>query len=134
MRILLDTHIALWAIADSGKLDKNVVKALESAKNEIYYSTASVWEIAIKRLIKPDQMPMDEEEFVRMCDQTGFLQLPVRNEHIFALKTLKRPENAPKHNDPFDRLLLAQAKSEGIQFYTHDSLIPYYGEACIVSL
>lgn len=134
MKILLDTHIALWALADTAKLSNEVVRMLESGKNDVYYSMASVWEIAIKHMIKPEQMPMPEEEFVRLCEETGFVQLPIEMEHIFLLKTLTRPKDAPKHNDPFDRLLLAQAKHEKMYFITHDSLIPYYGEECVMSV
>lgn len=134
MRILLDTHIALWAIADSKKLSDKTVTLLESADHEIFYSMASVWEIAIKHKIKPQNMPMPEEEFVSLCMDTGFIQLPIEPAHIFLLKTLTRTVDAPKHNDPFDRLLLAQAKYENMIFLTHDSLIPYYEENCILSV
>lgn len=134
MKILLDTHIALWAMTDTAKLPEEVIHMLESGKNEVYYSIASVWEIAIKHKIRPEQMPISEEEFVRLCEKTGFMQLSIEPEHIFLLKTLGRPAEAPKHNDPFDRILLAQAKYEKLSLITHDSLIPYYGEECIVSV
>lgn len=104
MRILLDTHIALWAVADTGKLSKEVFQLLETGKNEIYYSVAFVWEVAIKHYVRPEQMP------------------------IFMVKTLKRSADAAKHNDPFDRILLSQAKCENMTLLTHDSLSPYYGE------
>jgi len=132
VRILLDTHIALWAIADTEKLSEEVIGLLESQENEVYYSTASVWEIAIKHILKPEQMPVSEETFVDLCERTGFMHLPIKAEHIFMLKTLIRPEYAPKHNDPFDRMLLAQAKLEELQFITHDAMLPYYGENCIM--
>ncbi len=134
MRVLLDTHIALWALTDTTKLSEEVIQILESGKNEVYYSIASVWEIAIKHKLKPEQMPINEEDFVRLCEETGFTQLPIESEHIFLLKTLSRPESAPKHNDPFDRMLLAQAKYEKIELITHDSLISYYGEKCVMSV
>lgn len=134
MKILLDTHIALWAVADTSKLTREVVALLESADNEVFYSVASVWEIAIKHRIKPEQMPLSENEFVFLCEHTGFVRLPIENEHIYLIKTLTRPENAPKHQDPFDRMLVAQAKQEGFMLLTHDSLIPYYEENCIMSV
>ena len=121
-------------LTNTAKLSDEVIQILESGRNEVYYSIASVWEIAIKHKIKPEQMPIDEEEFVRLCERTGFSQLLVEPEHVFMLKTLNRPENAPKHNDPFDRMLLAQAKYEKLSFITHDSLIPYYGEKCVVKM
>ncbi len=111
-----------------------MIHMLESGKNEVYYSIASVWEIAIKHKIRPEQMPVSEEEFVRLCEKTGFTQLSIEPEHIFWLKTLNRPAEAPKHNDPFDRILLEQAKYEKLSLITHDSLIPCYGEECIMSV
>lgn len=134
MKILLDTHIALWAVADTTKLTSEVITLLESADNEVFYSTASVWEIAIKHKIKPEQMPVSENEFVFLCERTGFVRLPIENEHIYLIKTLTRPKDAPKHQDPFDRMLIAQAKQEGLTLLTHDSLIPYYHESCIMSV
>lgn len=134
MRILLDTHVALWALADSSKLSSKVKSLLESESNEIFYSTASVWEVAIKYKARPKDMPMSEEKFVELCENTGFICLPIKFDHIFFIKTLIRPQDAPRHNDPFDRILLAQTKCENITFITHDSLIPYYGERCVLHI
>ena len=66
--------------------------------------------------------------------KNGYLVLPILNKHVSALETLKRSENAPRHNDPFDRIMVAQAKAEGFMFLTHDSLIPYYDEPFIISV
>ncbi len=134
MKFLLDTHIALWAISDSKRLSEDVRVLLQDKENMVCFSIASVWEVAIKRKIRPAQMPMDEEVFVSLCEETGFERLDIRLAHIFALKGLTRPETAPRHNDPFDRLLLAQAKSEGFQFVTHDSLITGYNEPCVMAI
>lgn len=134
MRILLDTHIALWAIADTEKLSDEVIRLLEQESNEVFYSEASIWEIAIKHKIKPENMPISEEEFVALCESTGFTRLPIEAEHIFMLKTLVRFKDAPKHNDPFDRLLLAQAKYENLKLLTHDLQFSYYGEQCVVNI
>lgn len=134
MRILLDTHIALWAIADTAKLSEKVINLLEDESNEVYYSVASVWEVAIKHKIKPEDMPVSEEEFVDLCENTGFIRLSIENNHIFLIKSLSRLKNAPKHKDPFDRMLLAQAKYEGLKLITNDSQFPYYGESCVLSM
>ncbi len=134
MRILLDTHIALWAIADTSKLSNKVIKLLEKESNEIFYSIASIWEVAIKHITKPENMPVSEEEFVQLCEDTGFTRLPIEAEHIFLLKTLSRPSDAPKHNDPFDRLLITQAKYENLLLLTHDSQFLYYGEKCVMNV
>jgi len=130
----LDTHIALWAISDSKRLGEDIRVLLENKENSVYFSMASVWEVAIKRKLHPDQMPMDEEVFVSLCEETGFERLDIRLPHIFALKELSRQETEPRHNDPFDRLLLAQAKSEGFRFVTHDSLITGYNEPCVMMI
>ena len=91
-------------------------------------------EVAIKHMIKPENMPVSEEDFVRLCQDTGFTRLPIEAGHIFLLKTLSRPNDAPKHIDPFDRLLIAQAKYENLVLLTHDSQFPYYGEKCVMSV
>ena len=87
-----------------------------------------------KYKIKPESMPISEEEFVRLCENTGFVCLPIKIEHICEVKKLMRPKDAPRHNDPFDRMLLAQAKFEDLKLMTHDSLIPYYEEECVTSV
>ena len=132
MKLLLDTHVALWGISDTQQLSKEIRNILENEDNSVYYSMVSVWEVAIKRKIHPDQMPMDEEVFVSLCEESGFERLEIRLPHIFVLKELTRQETAPRHNDPFDRLLLAQAKSEGFRFVTHDHLIVGYNEPCLM--
>ena len=134
MRILLDTHIALWAIADTAKLSDEVIRMLEKESNEVFYSVASIWEVAIKHKNKPENMPISEEEFATLCENTGFTQLPIAADHIFQIKTLVRSEDAPKHNDPFDRMLLAQAKYEDLKLLTHDSQFSYYGEDFVMSI
>ncbi len=134
MRLLLDTHIALWAISDSKRLSEDIRVLLENKENSVCFSMASVWEVAIKRKLHPDQMPMDEEVFVSLCEETGFERLDIRAPHIYALKELKRQETEPRHTDPFDRLLLAQAKSEGFRFVAHDSLITGYNEPCVMMI
>ena len=134
MNILIDTHIALWAIFDTSQLAANLRSTLEDGNNRIYYSMASVWEIAIKHNLHKENIPMPEEEFVKMCDDTGFYRLNIRPEHIYAVKTLIRPDSAPKHNDPFDRLMIAQAKTEGMQFITHDHMLKEYNEPCVFTV
>ena len=91
-------------------------------------------EVAIKHMIKPENMPVSEEDFVRLCQDTGFTRLPIEAGHIFLLKTLSRPNDAPKPNDPFDRLLIAQAKYENLVLLTHNSQFSYYGEKCVMSV
>lgn len=134
MKLLLDTHIVLWALTEPDKLSDDIVAALKLPGNTVYYSMASVWEIAIKHKIRPKEMPISEEAFVELCTEAGLCQLAILAEHIYMIKTLVRPDNAPRHNDPFDRLMVAQAKAEGMVFVTHDLLIPYYNEKCVMSV
>lgn len=132
MRVLIDTHIALWALMDDPKMPKEAEKILMDENNEIYYSTASVWEVAIKHSIRPDDMIVDGRLFEKGCEDNGYKVLPIFNCHTFVLDSLKRPDDAPKHNDPFDRLLICQSKTEGMKFLTHDSLLSGYDEECII--
>ncbi len=132
MKCLIDTHIAIWAISDDSKLPKRAKEILIDENNEIYYSTASIWEIIIKHMTHPEKVIIDGDTLAQSCEDTGFKVLPVLNRHTFALKTLNYPDNAPRHNDPFDRIMIAQAKAEKMNFLTHDSLIPNYNEPFII--
>ncbi|MBR1418573.1 MAG: type II toxin-antitoxin system VapC family toxin [Synergistaceae bacterium] len=132
MNILLDTHIALWSIADSKKLSEECANILQDENNEFYVSIASIWEVAVKHRLHPDEISMSEFDYAQFCDLMSFNILPVKLEHIFTLRTLTRQEDAPKHNDPFDRIMIAQAKHEKFSFLTHDKLLPLYNESCIL--
>ena len=133
MKILLDTHVLLWAFCREPMLTGKAVAYIEDEDNEIYYSTVSLWEIAIKHAQRPDEILVTPAQFRQYCLVSGYLPLPVRDEHVLALDTLNRPDDL-KHNDPFDRMLLAQAKSEGMLLMTHDRLITQYREDFIVAI
>ncbi len=134
MKILIDTHIAIWAVLNDIKLSEKAKEILLDNKNEIFYSTASVWEITIKHMLHPDKIQMNGSLLGKGCEDNGYEVLPILNKHVSSLETLKRQKNAPKHNDPFDRIMVAQAKAEDMMFLTHDSLIPYYMESFIISV
>ncbi len=134
MKILLDTHILLWAISNDARLPEKARKLIENEENEIYYSIVSLWEVEIKRLAHPDAMPVSARQLAGYCEQSDFQRLLVREKHIFALEGLKREENALPHKDPFDRMLVCQASTENMMFVTHDSLIPGYVEPCILAV
>ncbi|MBQ8054447.1 MAG: type II toxin-antitoxin system VapC family toxin [Lachnospiraceae bacterium] len=134
MNLLLDTHILIWTLNEDPALSEKARELILDSDNAIYYSTVSVWEIAIKHALHPDNVEFTGKELASFCKEAGFLPLEVRDRHVFALDTLSRPADAPRHNDPFDRMLIAQAKAENMVFLTHDSLIPYYGEQCIMSV
>ncbi|MDY6370199.1 MAG: type II toxin-antitoxin system VapC family toxin [Fibrobacter sp.] len=101
---------------------------------EPVFSLISMWEIAIKHAIRPEQMPITGAQFLDYCTQADFQQLKVYEEHVLEVEKLKRDENAPSHKDPFDRMLIAQAKAEGIILLTHDSLLAGYNEPCVITV
>ncbi len=132
MNILLDTHILLWALTHDTKLSQQAIDLIEDKNNQIYYSIASIWEVEIKNSL--GKIAVTSDELVKYCKGAGFELIQIRDVHIFKLKTLKHEENAPKHNDPFDRIMLAQAKEENYKFITHDSLISFYNEPCVINV
>lgn len=126
MNYLLDTHVALWALAGSNKLPQKVIDILDDSNNNVYYSIVSVLEIAIKNVIKPEQMPMKEDDFEEYCNKVRYLKLPLKSSHIYEMKNLKKKSNTEHHKDPFDRLLLSQAIAENYILITHDNSIANY--------
>ncbi len=134
MKILCDTHIIIWYITGDHRLSEKARKLIDDESNEIYFSLISIWEVAIKHGRRPDKLTLSAKDFANFCDEQGFLEYPLYQKHIFTIDTLSRPTNVPEHHDPFDRLLLSQAKADGLTFLTNDTLIPYYNEPCILSV
>ena len=134
MNLLLDTHIAIWALNDDNALSAKARELILDPDNTIYYSTVSVWEVLLKHVRRPENIPFDEADFSEGCKEAGFIPLRLSDKHILAVRTLSRPADSREHNDPFDRLLISQAKVENLSFLTHDALIPDYQEKCIISV
>lgn len=134
MRILIDTHIAIWAIEDNPRLPQKAREILMDRENEIFFSAASAWEVTIKHQNHPDTFPEDGKSFAGGCEDNGYMALPVMLKHVYAVSTLTRAEGAPRHKDPFDRMILAQAKAENLMLLTHDSLIADYNEPFVISV
>lgn len=132
MKILLDTHILLWALIDDPRLDNKSRMLINDPDNYIYYSSASIWEIAIKHNKNPNLITFGAEDVIRYCDDAGFLSLPVNLWHASAIYSLNVRDGSNVPNDPFDRMLVAQAKTEKMPFLTHDSKMKYYDEPCII--
>jgi PIN domain nuclease of toxin-antitoxin system len=118
LRLLVDTHVFLWWCADDPRLGADERAALADARNEAFLSAASVWEIAIKQSLGRLRLP---EPVSAAARRLGFLPLPVSFEHAEAVERLP-----PLHRDPFDRMLLAQARSEGLTLVTQDPDIRRY--------
>ncbi len=134
MRLLLDTHIILWALDDNPQLSDQAKSLIVDRKNDIYYSSASVWETTIKYMVKPDKIHISGSELSELCRKMGYRMLLIADNHVKALETLIYHNPSQVHNDPFDRIMVAQAKAEGLKFLTHDSKIPFYDEECVISV
>ncbi|MBM4207757.1 MAG: type II toxin-antitoxin system VapC family toxin [Gammaproteobacteria bacterium] len=124
MKLLLDTHLLLWVAGSPEKLSSKALKLIDNPGNELYFSAASFWEIAIKcKLDRPD-FQVNASVLRRGLLDNGYIELPVVSEHTIFL------DNLPLlHKDPFDRLLVAQAISEGFTLLTTDGLIVQYPAA-----
>ena len=118
-RFLLDTHALLWTLTEPLKLSKHARAALEDAQNDVFVSPVSVWEIAIKRALGKLRAPDNLEASIK--DQ-GFTPLSLTFHHAEQAGALP-----PRHGDPFDRMLVAQAQAEGLILVTRDARIPLYG-------
>jgi PIN domain nuclease of toxin-antitoxin system len=123
MRLLLDSHIAVWALTNDRRLSAAARELLLDEGNEIWTSTASVWEIAIKHGLRRSAMPFSGSHAVRYFREAGYRLLDIRPEHAAKVEELP-----PIHADPFDRLLIAQAIVEPLHFLTHDAALTAYGE------
>lgn len=132
MKLLLDTHIILWALDDNPKLPLEARTFIMDEKNDIYYSTASVWETAIKYMSRPDKIWIGGSKLSELCRKMGYRMLPIEDRHVMALETLVCHNQ--DHNDPFDRMMIAQAKADGLKFVTHDYKISFYEEPCVLSV
>ena len=117
-RLLLDSHTLLWALEGGRRLNTETYQAIHDADNEIFVSVATVWELAIKRESGRLQAPDDLESAVKA---QGYASLPITFRHAESAASLPSP-----HRDPFDRMLIAQAQTEGLTLVTDDSHIARY--------
>lgn len=133
MKILLDTHILIWFHAQREKLSSKIIAIINDIENEIYFSSINVWETEVKHLLHPDSLTLSGKELLDLSIRSGMTCLYVKPEHALLLSMLRYAEYAPKpHKDPFDRMLICQAKSESMKLMTHDALLPYYNETCVL--
>ena len=132
MKILLDTHVIIWALTDDPRLSEKARSVIDAPENIILYSAVSLWEIAIKNQKAPEKCPYHEKDIMRYCDAAGYLSLGMLPAHVPGVRELLVKEGRYLSNhDPFDRMLLAQAKAEGCEFLTHDAAFQNYDESCI---
>nr|WP_276516239.1 type II toxin-antitoxin system VapC family toxin [Rosenbergiella australiborealis] len=118
---MLDTHVLLWAAGMPEKLSPSTTLLLNSPENELFFSVACLWEIAIKRDLGRDDFQVDTRLLRRGLLDNGYSELSITSEHAVFIDNLP-----PIHKDPFDRMMIAQATVEGITLLTADSFIIQY--------
>lgn len=119
---LVDTHLLVWAAYDAQRLPRRAATVLQSRDERLVFSLASIWEVAIKASLKRPDFTAQTAELHRALLDEGFAELPIQPAHIAQVATLPW-----LHRDPFDRMLLAQAKSEGLRLLTADAALERYG-------
>lgn len=124
MRLLLDTHLLLWAAASSGRLSSEARSLIEDPANDVHYSAASVWEIAIKSTLRRKDFRVDLRLLRSTFPVMGLTELPVTAAHAVEVTQLPAV-----HRDPFDRLLIAQSIVEPMVLLTNDAVLGRYGAA-----
>ena len=123
MNLLLDTHLLLWAASEPQRLAAKTRALLLAPANQLIFSSASLWEISIKNGLERPDFNVDPRRLWRMLLVNGYRELPVTSEHAVAVNDLP-----PLHEDPFDRILIAQARVEGLTLLTADKALAKYGE------
>lgn len=121
MKLLLDTHLLLWAAGEPNRLSTDARTLIEAPQNELFFSAASLWEIIIKSGLGREDFEVDARLLRRGLLDNGYSELPIGSEHVVAIDGLPS-----LHKDPFDRMLVAQAMVEGITLLTADSVVAQY--------
>jgi len=123
MRLLLDTHVLVWAVGSTRHLDAETLNTLGASANVILFSAASIWEIAIKRALRRPDFTIQPQDILRAAIEIGFVEIPVTS------ATAAQVTGLPLiHRDPFDRILIAQAIAEPAVFYTADTRLAAYSD------
>ena len=121
MKLLLDTHLLLWAAGQPYKLSRDTLALIQDPTHELVFSAASLWEVAIKRGLGRQDFRVDPRLLRRGLLDNGYLELPITSEHTVMVDSLP-----PLHKDPFDRILVAQSLVEGILLVTADPIVAQY--------
>ena len=121
MKLLLDTHLLLWAAGEPARLSRKARSLLADPENELLFSPASLWEVSIKRGLGRKDFDVEPRLLRRGLLDNGYSELPIASDHVIAIDTLP-----PIHKDPFDRVLVAQAMIEGVTLLTSDVLLTRY--------
>ena len=116
MKLLLDTHVLIWALQDSPKLPIHIREMIIDTNNEIYVSTISLWEIAIKHKKAPTELPFTAFEIKEYSQRAGYIFLSLSVDNIMKFEKL----DLSAHKDPFDQILVSQSASNNMMLITHD--------------
>jgi PIN domain nuclease of toxin-antitoxin system len=127
VNLLLDTHVALWAITDNHNLSDIARTLIQAPRNTLWVSTVSLWEISIKHSLGRGDMPVSGTDALHYFSQAGYHLLAIEPEHAVGVEGLPR-----YHQDPFDRLLVAQALAEPMRLLTHDRTVASYSDTIIL--
>lgn len=127
MNLLLDTHVALWAITGSSRLRGSALELIDSPRNTVWISAATIWEIAMKHALGRGGMPVSGRDAVGYFHESGYRFLSIEVDHVTAIEGL--PSH---HRDPFDRMLVAQALVEPMRLMTHDPVVARYSDTILV--
>ena len=127
MKLLLDTHILLWAASTPHKLSPKMRALIEDENNELFFSAASLWEIVIKNRLGRSDFVVDPRVFRTALMDHGYQEIAINSEHVLMVHDLP-----PIHKDPFDRILVAQGSIEGMGLLTVDQMVIDYGGTVIV--
>jgi PIN domain nuclease of toxin-antitoxin system len=123
LNLLLDTHLLLWAASEPQRLSAKARALLLDPSNQLVFSSASLWEITIKNGLERSDFNVDPRRLWRMLLVNGYRELSITSEHTVAVNDLPL-----LHKDPFDRILVAQARIEGLTLLTADKMVAKYGE------
>lgn len=121
MNLLLDTHLLLWAAGEPERLSREAVELINHPENKLYFSAGSIWEVVIKRGLDRPDFRVDPALLRRGLVEHDYIELPITSTHTMAVSHLPSI-----HRDPFDRLLVAQAETEGLLLLTNDDQVACY--------
>lgn len=124
MKLLLDSHAFLWWLAEDPKLSDGARQAVADPSSIVHVSAATVWELSIKASL--GKLDLDGADLLEEIEENGFVELPMTARHSLAAATLPR-----HHDDPFDRMLIAQGQIEGLAIVTRDPVFRAYGVAIL---
>ena len=119
MKLLLDTHVLLWALRNDYRLPDNIKDLICDINNEVYISTASLWEIALKHKKHPQLMGVSAEQIRNYSQRAGYIFLSINLDNIVMLEKL----DFQGHQDPFDQILISQSACNNMKLITHDEII-----------